>query len=48
MQDYNDDDYRFSRKTPLQRGVDKNRSSIVYYLVKHCGQDISTIDQVHV
>ena len=36
-----------SMKTPLERGVDDNRSSIVYYLVKHCGQDISTIDQVH-
>ena len=34
-------------KTPLERGVDDNRSSIVYYLVKHCGQDISTIDQVY-
>ena len=48
MQDVNDDDGEMSYKTPLQRGVDKNRSSIVYYLVKHCGQDISTIDQVHV
>ena len=47
MQDY-DDDGEMSYKTPLQRGVDKNRSSIVYYLVKHCGQVISTIDQVHV
>ena len=50
MQDDDDDDHdgNWSQKTPLQRGVDKNRSSIVYYLVKHCGQDISTIDQVHV
>ena len=48
MQDYNEDGYTVDQKTPLQRGVDKNRSSIVYYLVKHCGQDISTIDQVHV
>ena len=47
MQDFDDDDGD-DCKTPLQRGVDKNRSSIVYYLVKHCGQDISTIDQVHV
>ena len=47
MQDFNDDDHKLSGKTPLQRGVDKNRSSIVYYLVKLCGQDISTIDQVH-
>ena len=38
----------WSRKTALQRSVDKNQSSIVYYLVKHCGQGISTIDQVHV
>ena len=48
MQDTNEDELEESEKTPLQRGVDKNRSSIVYYLVKHCGQDISTIDQVHV
>ena len=41
------DDWETSCKTPLGRGVDSNRSSIVYYLVKHCGQDISTIDQVH-
>ena len=47
MQDCNDDDRKWSEKTPLERGVDKNRSSIVYYLVKHCGQDISTIHQVH-
>ena len=50
MQDF-DGDYDYgdsSYKTPLERGVDKNRSSIVYYLVKHCRQDISTIDQVHV
>ena len=38
---------KWSSKTALQRSVDKNRSLIVYYLVKHCGQDISTIDQVH-
>ena len=46
MQDFNDDE-EYGEKTPLERGIDLNRSSIVYCLVKHCGQDISTIDQVH-
>ena len=46
MQDFNDDE-EYGEKTPLERGIDLNRSSIVYCLVKHCGQNISTIDQVH-
>ena len=33
-------------KTPLQRAIDKNHSSIVYYFVKENNQDISTLDQV--
>ena len=46
MQD-SDDDGKLVWKTPIEKGVDLNRSSIVYYLSKHCGQDIFSIDQVH-
>ena len=34
------------RKTALERAVDVNRSSIVYYLVKEYNQDVSKLDQV--
>jgi len=33
-------------KIPLQRAVDGNRSTIVYYFVKEYNQDISKLDQV--
>ena len=33
-------------KTALERAVNKNCSSIVYYLVKEYNQDISKLDQV--
>ena len=36
----------FTKKTALERAVDENRSSIVYYLVKEYNQDISKLDQV--
>ena len=36
----------FKSKTALQRAVDENHSSIVYYLVKEYNQDISKLDQV--
>ena len=35
------------KKTALERAVDKDHSSIVYYLVKEYNQDISNLDQVH-
>ena len=38
--------FTWTNKIPLQRAVDKNRSSIVYYFIKDYNQDISTLDQV--
>ena len=46
MQYWDIDGHTISNKTPLQRAVDGNRSSIVYYFVKEYKQDISTLDQV--
>ena len=46
MKDWVDDYYKASWKTALERAVDKNRSSIVYFFVKEYHQDISRLDKV--
>ena len=46
MQDYDESVYGYNKKTPIERAVDKNYSSIVYYFAKEHNQHISTLDQV--
>jgi len=34
-------------RTPLQRAIERKASSIIYYFVKECNVDISTLDEVN-
>lgn len=46
IQDFDLMNMQANNRTPLQRAVERRATAIVYYFVKECNVDISTLDKV--